>query len=291
MKNKKCNLDCIPIVIIKSISHTISPIMSNIINKSVTTGVFPNVLKMARVVPFYKGGSPTSCGNYRPISILNIFAKIVEKVVYKQLSNYFESKNILIDEQYGFRSNKSTTQALLSHITNIYDSLDNDDYIFSLYLDFSKAFDSVDHSILLRKLYHYGIMGVPHDWVRSYLSDRKQFVSVNDVQSDIRTLTHSVPQGSNLGPLLFLIFINDLPKCNDYFKCVMFADDCTLSWAVPTQYLHNAHVDIHRNFVSVNRWLCANKIQVNIQKTKYVIYSCRGQLKLQSDVCIGQGNI
>ena len=115
---------------------------------------------------------------------------------------------------------------------------------------------------------------------------QEQSASVNDVKSDIRILTHSVPQGSNLGPLLFLIFIYDLPKCNDYFKCVMFADDCTLSCAVPSQYLHNAHVDINRNLVSVNRWLCANKIQVNVQKTKYVIYSYRGQLKLKKKLGI-----
>ena len=133
--------------------------------------------------------------------------------------------------------NRGTSQAILQHLNGIYESLDGDEVMFSMYLDFHKAFNSVDHEILLEKLQYYGIRGLPLTWFKSYLTDRKQIVSVNDVISGTGHITHSVPQGSNLGPLFFLIFINDLPKCTNFFKFLMFADDCAITCNFPKNEL------------------------------------------------------
>ena len=170
LKNKKCGLNDFPVKVLKQISPVIVPILTYLVNLSVTNGIFPDCLKMSRVVPLFKGGDSALMSNYRPISILNIFSKILERLVHKQLYNYLESKNVLNDSQFGFRENKSTTQALVRHTNCLYESLDDDECVFSLYLDLKKAFDSVDHGIILNKMYHYGIRGLPHGWFCSYLS-------------------------------------------------------------------------------------------------------------------------
>ena len=143
--------------------------------------------------------------------------------------SFFEKYDILNPSQYGFRKNKSTTQAVLNQLEFIYNNLDQNKTVISIFMDFSKAFDCIDHTILLKKLYFYGIRGTPYDWFASYLSNRQQFVNVNDTNSSVKSVSHGVPQGSILGPLLFLIFINDLPNVSPFFKFCMFADDSTLT--------------------------------------------------------------
>ena len=222
--------------------------------------------------------------NYRPISVINIFSKVFEKIVYKQLYSYLESKNVLSDSQFGFRHGRGTTKAILKHTRNVYRDLDDSRLHFSVYLDFKKAFDSVDHVVLLGKLYHYGVRGITLDWFRSYLNNRSQHVDVNGVQSGIVPLTHSVPQGSNLGPLLFLLYINDLPNSTDYFNYIMFADDCTVSCSIERSSLHTAHIAINRHLGKICNWLEANKIMINTRKTKYMLYAYRGDYRLSSPV-------
>ena len=225
-------MNCIPTKVLKCTAHILSPIICHLINASVTKGIFPDCLKLARVVPLYKCGDSFNISNYRPISVLNIFSKLIEKHAFKYLHSYVERNGILDDCQYGFRHGRGTNQAILRHVNYIYDKLDENQLVFSMYMDFRKAFDSVDHKILLDKLNFYGVRGIPFLWFKSYLGDRKQFVNVNGVNSDTILLTHSVPQGSNLGPLLFLIYINDLPNCSNFFKYTLFADDCTISCPV-----------------------------------------------------------
>ena len=159
--------------------------------------------------------------------------------------------------------------------------------MFSLYLDFKKAFDSVEHAVLLKKLYFYGIRGTSYEWLKSYLDNRKQFVNINKVNSNTKFLSHSVPQGSNLGPLLFLILINDLPLSSNLFQFTLVADDCSMSCAIDKEKLSEAHELINYHLTRVNVWLSSNKIKINPSKTKYLLYSYRNTYNLSSDIVIG----
>jgi hypothetical protein len=203
LKNKSCNINSCSISIIKKLTCILSPILASIINKSLIQGIFPNSFKMARVTPIYKGGDKTDTGNYRPISVLPLFSKIFEKIVHKQLFRYLNAHGILHENKYGFRSNKNTTQAIINHLQYLYNNIDSNFIVFTLFLDFRKAFDCVDHQILLSKLRSYGLRGIAIDWFTSYLSNRKQCVTVNGIQSTMLTISHGVPQGSILGPLFF----------------------------------------------------------------------------------------
>ena len=229
LKNKSSNISTYSTKIIKSIKSLLSPLLSDIINKSFTHGVFPKFLKIAHVIPIYKSGDKTDPGNYRPISILPILSKIFEKVASDQLYSFFDYFHLFDSSQFGFRKKLSTSNAISNMLQFIYNNLDTGYTVLSLFLDFSKAFDCVDHTILLHKLKAYGVRGVALLWFQSYLSERLQYVSINGTNSDYSSVGSGVPQGSILGPLLFLIYINDFPKCSSFFKFNLFADDSTLS--------------------------------------------------------------
>ena len=169
----------IPVSVIKKISFIISPYFARIVNLSLTRGIFPSSLKITtKVVPIYKKGDREDKTNYRTISVLTIFSKVVKKIVYKQVYNYLEKFSILSSVQFGFRSGKSTTHAILNYLNYLYPTLDSSSCVISLFLDFSKAFDSVEHSILLSKLHHYGFRGLSYKWFESYLTGREQYVSL-----------------------------------------------------------------------------------------------------------------
>lgn len=165
-------------------------------------------------------------------------------------------------------------------LQGIYDTLDDGDLYFSMFLDFRKAFDCVSHDILLSKLAYYGVRGVPLEWFRSYLTCRKQSVVVGGVRSPERFVTCGVPQGSILGPLLFLLFINDFPESTNYFKFSLFADDSTVSCRIPRKQLSEVHVEINDQLICISNWLVANGIMLNVDKTKYMIFSYKGSHSL-----------
>ena len=173
----------------------------------------------------------------------------------------------------------------------IYDSINLGRPVISIFLDFKKAFDCVSHDILLSKLNFYGIRGIALNWFKSYLSDRKQYTMINNTSSQLQNITHGVPQGSILGPLLFLIFINDLPNSSNLFKYTLFADDSTLSVDFENKNLPSFVIRLNKELKNVNNWLCANKISINIIKTKYIIFSLRISIKLRRVVKIGNGKI
>ena len=280
LKNKSCDVHSLPVKLFKKLSNKVSPVLASLINNSLVLGKFPTKLKFANVIPLHKSGTKQCVNNYRPISLLSTYSKIYEKVVYGQLMEYFETNNIFYKHQYGFRQNKSTTQAILNLVSDIYSSLDDNDLYFSMFLDLRKAFDSVSHSILLDKLSHYGVRGIPLSWFHSYLSERKQSVIFDNISSEVRTVTCGVPQGSVLAGLLFLIFFNDFNNCTTFFKFNLFADDSTLSIRFPRECLSTVNIDINSNLCNVYEWLSSNKIMLNAEKTKYIVFSYRGNFVL-----------
>ena len=192
------------------------------------TGEFPSDLKISRVKPLFKSGDASLFSNYRPISLLPSFSKIFEYIIFKQLYTYMNDNKLFSIEQYGFRTGHSTELAALHLVNDLTKQMDTGKVPTNIYIDLSKAFDTLDHSILLDKLNYYGIRGVAKNLLHSYLSNRYQYVDFNGSISSTKVVDTGVPQGSILGPLLFLIYINDLPRVSALFNMVMYADNTTL---------------------------------------------------------------
>ena len=213
---------------LKCISDHIATPLSRLTNLSFSQVVFPNHLKVALVSPLYKGEDPMTFSNYRPISLPPLFSQILEKLMYNRLLSFLNKCKIINKNQFGFRNNHSTYMALLIMLENVRNSLDNGECAIGVFLDFQKAFDTVDHDISLNKLYDYGFRGIALEWFKSYMSNRYEIVKYNDYESEAQKILCGVPQGSILGPLLFLIDIDDLPLVASLFMPILFADDTNL---------------------------------------------------------------
>lgn len=270
-KSKRSDLNSIPSFIFKKVINTISSHISDLVNSSFFEGLFPDVFKTARVIPIFKSGPKNLAANYRPISTLHFLSKVFEKVFFNRFSLFFRKYDIICDQQFGFQKERSTTDALLLYLDSVYNSLNDSEYHVSVMLDFSKAFDTVHHEILLGKLERYGIRGLSLCWLRSYLSNRSQFVSVNGKDSSPLPINTGVPQGSLLGPLLFLIYINDMKNSSNILNFIHFADDTTVFLKGPT--LDDIIVTFNQELTKVDNWLCSNKLSLNIDKTSFIIHS------------------
>jgi hypothetical protein len=237
-------------------------------------GVFPDKFKVARVVPVYKMGDSTSCDNYRPIALVKSFSKILEKIVQISLINHLELNHLLYKHQYGFLRNKSTEHNLLHIINHISNSLNDGNFTVGIFLDLKKAFDVVDHRILIAKMEKYGIHDASLNWFASYLSRRSQIVDINGNYSDPKTVDMSVIQGSLLGPTLFLIYINDFPAYTS-LDTFLFADDTSALRSGPN--LPNLFIQLNDELRKIATWYRANKMSANASKTKYIIFHNKGK--------------
>ena len=274
LPNKKSKgVDEIPVSTVKQTISKIAEPLAEIINTSIHTGIFPDALKIAKICPIYKGGPKNEIGNYRPISVLPSFSKIFEKLVYKRLYNYITKLDILIPNQYGFRPSHSASMALLDLYDKLSENIENRKYVIGIFIDLQKAFDTVNHDILLKKLHHYGIRGIALKWFSNYLSDRTQYVSINNVSSDLKSICCGVPQGSILGPLLFLLYVNDLVNSSDLLYFILYADDTSIICA--DENLPQLISRVNDELQSLACWFKANKMSLNIKKTNFVMFGLK----------------
>ena len=268
---------------VKLSAPVLIPALHMIYNLSLTSGVYPHKLKIAKVVPIHKKGDSTSLNNYRPISILSTINKIFEKILHTRLTKYIDDFNILYKYQFGFRKNHSTELALIEIVDQIRMSLNNGNMTCGIFIDLSKAFDTVNHEILTDKLHHYGIRGKTLDLFKSYLGSREQFTSIDKCKSDTRPINCGVPQGSVLGPLFFILFINDLPNCCPLGNFRIFADDTNV-------FVHGDNIDELINacrniMISLSSWFLTNKLTLNADKSSFTIFkSPRKSINLPNSI-------
>ena len=262
--------------LMKKLSPSILEPLAIIFNKSLETGVFPEEMKMADVVPLYKSKSEYECTNYRPISLLLTISKLLEKLMYKRTYYFLEQTDQLYQSQYGFRKSHSCETAIMELASSIIKGKDDGFYTLALFIDLSKAFDTVDHNILLDKLDKYGIRGVAKEWYRSYLTNRQMRVKccVSSTgrfeHSNYLPLTYGAPQGSCLGPLIFLLFTNDLHKQIENCNTILFADDTTLYKT--HRNLNYLKWCLEDDMARLSDWFRANKLSMNVGKTVCVLF-------------------
>ncbi len=261
--------------LLKCIKSAIVKPITIIINQSLKTGIFPDKLKIAKVIPLFKKDDETCFSNYRPISLLPSISKVFEKAIFIQLFCYFQSNKLFYKHQYGFRTGHSTELAALELIDTLTEQLDKGEIPFVIFLDLSKAFDTLDHSILTEKLQYYGVHSTELELFKNYLSDRQQYVDIEGTKSSMQKITTGVPQGSILGPLLFIIYMNDICHASDYFDPILYADDTSL---YSTLSAFNVNVSqtscklINAELNKINDWFKLNKLSLNAKKTKCMIF-------------------
>ena len=256
--------------IIKECFESLVDPLTHLYNTSFETGVFPDIWKIAKVIPVFKKGDRSDEDDYRPISLLSCFEKVLERLMCKRMLDFLKKHNILYKLQFGFRENHSTSLALIEALNEIYSKLDEGKFVLGVFLDLKKAFDTIDHKILLSKLEHYGFRGVASNWFCSYLSNRKQFTYVNGCNSHLGTINTGVPQGSVLGPILFTLYVNDMANASQ-LQPRLFADDTNIF--ASGRDIDALVQDTNIKLQKLHNWFKANRLKLSIKKTSHCIYS------------------
>ena len=291
MNNRKSSNDYVPIKVFKECSNLVFEHLCKLFNFSISSGVFPDALKYSKIVPIYKRGKKDDPGNYRPVSILSYIDKIFEKLVHKRIYTFLENNDYFNMSQFGFRKNHSTSMALLKMTDKLIKSKANNQFIVGLNIDISKAFDTVDHEILLRILYYCGIRGFMHEWFRTYLTNRKQTTFVNGQYSDILANKAGVPQGSSLGPLLFIMYINDIKKYLCEEEVNIYADDTNIF--ISDGDAKTLKSKAEKVLEKIDNYMKIKKLALNTNKTEYIFLTPRNkmteertimELKLSGDI-------
>ena len=262
----------IPVRVLKKVREIIAALICKLINSSFSTGIFSSIFKCAKIASIFKEGNPQLVSNYRPISILPTLSKVIEKCIASRLFGYLNKFNILSNKQFGFLKGMSTTDAFVEFAESECRSMDSKNHCISIFLDLRKAFDTVNHVVLLKKPLATGVRGIPLKLFVSYLQNRSQYVSISGAQSALKTINVGVPQGSIIGPILF-IYINDLPQVDARFNAFLYVDDTTL---LASAHDYGPLVDqITRGLSGVFTWTASNRLSVNLDKTYAMLFSTR----------------
>lgn len=268
----KFSTDCqqIDIALVKQVINNILTPLTHVCNLSLKYGYVPRKMKIAKVIPLFKNGNIHHYTNYRPISLLPQFSKILEKIFDVRLQKFIDKYKLINEGQYGFRSNRSTSMAIVDATEEISKALDNKRYAIGIFIDLQKAFDTINHEILLKKLERYGLRGVAGKWVKSYLSDRVQYVQMGEYSSKCLDIACGVPQGSVLGPKLFNLYINDIFNVSQLVKCILFADDTNIFYSNDSfdQLINTVNTELSK----IKKWMESNKLSLNINKTKLMLF-------------------
>ena len=258
-------------ILLKAIKNEIVVPLSIIFNESLSQGIFPTCMKLAEVVPLFKSKDRSEKSTYRPISLLLTISKLLEKIVYRRVYTFLNNTNQLYCSQYGFRTGNCCNQAVCELIGEIAKNTEKNWTTVCIFLDLSKAFDTLEHTAIFQKLERYGIRGNTLEWFKSYLSNRKIRVKINNTTSKEFPIDYGTPQGSCLGPLIFLIFCNDLNIHLENMQCIQFADDTTL-------YLGHSNPEELKKMIEqylqvLQDWFRANKLTLNVEKSVCLIFN------------------
>jgi len=267
---KSQDMDGFSMFFIKQIADQISTPLKHVLSLSIETGEIPSQMKIAKVVPIHKSGDSADMNNYRPISLLSTFSKILEKIVACRLSNFLDENKILTKTQFGFRPGHSTVHAMTHLLNFVTEALNAKKHAVLIFCDLRKAFDTCNFDILLKKLYKIGIRGLELQWFENYLKNRQQFVYLNGVASSLLEILNGVPQGSILGPLLFLLYINDISVHTNLLS-VLFADDTALG--ASGENLQDLNTEINNEFHKICTYFRKNKLSLHPDKTKFIVFS------------------